>query len=92
MSLCPMQQRRSPQTVRTLHTIDPTIQVLQQEKQQLTPAGPKIPPFQSDKKVSPESTNPKLIDISPTPFSLFSSSSNSLKFRGTVTTSPAEVL
>ena len=61
-------------------------------KRELTPAGPKMPPFQSVKKVSPESTRPKLIDISPWPFSLFSSSSRSLKFRGTITVSPAGVL
>lgn len=58
----------------------------------LTPAGPRIPPFQSDKKVSPESTKPKLMDMSPWPFSLFSSSSKSLKFRGTMTVSPTAVL
>ena len=59
--------------------------------QELTPPGPKIPPFQSDKNVSPESTNPKEMAISPKPFSLFSSSSRSLKFRGTITVSPAGV-
>jgi hypothetical protein len=50
-----------------------------------------IPHAQSDKKVSPESTKPNEIDMSPCPFSLFSSSSRSLKLRGTMTTSPAGV-
>ena len=57
----------------------------------LTPGGPKIPPFQSVRKVSPESTSPNEMDISPCPFSLFSSSSRSLKLRGTMTVSPPGV-
>jgi hypothetical protein len=31
----------------------------------LTPTGPRMPPFQSDRKVSPGSCNPNEIDISP---------------------------
>ena len=65
---------------------------IQSRIQKLTPPGPRIPPFQSDKNVSAESTNPKERAMSPAPFSLFSSSSRSLKFLGTMTTSPAGVL
>jgi hypothetical protein len=61
-------------------------------KKALTPAGPRMPPFHSDRNVSPESTNPNDMAMSPNPFSLFSSSSRSLKLRGTMTTSPAGVL
>ena len=43
---------------------------------------------QSDMKMSSLLDRPKLTDISPTPFSAFSSSSRSTKLRGTMTTSP----
>ena len=55
--------------------------------------GPRIVHCQCDSVMSSESTKPKLTDISAVfPFSMFSSSSRSLKFRGTMTTSPEDAI
>eukprot|EP00964_Phaeocystis_antarctica_P108747 scaffold73277_cov69-Phaeocystis_antarctica.AAC.3 len=51
-------------------------------------SGPRMVHCQSDMEMSSLLDRPKLTDISPTPFSAFSSSSRSTKLRGTTTTSP----